>query len=114
MVSNIIEKIQSHKNCKYLLDEINIFNKKIINIINNCNLNEWKKTAENHLNKKDDNAFDIFSKFLSEIISRKYFFNRRTVLIQQLSGVTIDSLLEFVKKYLLENKQKCVFQLNGN
>ena len=110
----IIEKIQSHKNCKYLLNEINIFNKKIINIINNCNLDEWKKTAKNHLNKKDNNVFNIFNKFLTEIISRKYFFNRRTVLIKQVSYVTINSLLDFVKKYLLENKEKCVFQLNGN
>ena len=110
----LIEKIQSHKNCKYLLNEINIFNKKIINIISNSNLDEWKKTAKNNIDENEVSSLDIFNRFLSEIISRKYFFNRKKILIQQLSNITIESLLAFVKIYLLENKQKCIFQLNGN
>jgi insulysin len=110
----LIEKIQSDKDCTYLLKEINIFNENINKIINKSNLQEWKISAKNYLDENEDNAFDIFNKFLSEIMSRKYFFNRKEILIQQLSNVTIKSLLEFVKKYLLDNKQKCIFQLNGN
>ena len=40
--------------------------------------------------------------------------NRKKILIQNLANISIDSLKQFIKTYLLENKKKCIFQLNGN
>jgi len=85
----LIEKIQSDKNCAYLLNEINIFNENIINIIKKSNLTELKISATNFLNEKEDNSFDIFNNFLTEIINRTQLFNRKKLLINQLSNVTI-------------------------
>lgn len=110
----IIQKVQSDKNCKLLLNEINIFNTNIFDIINKINLDEWKISATNYLNEKENSLSDIFNKFFSEIISRKYLFNRKQILIQNLANISIDSLKQFIKTYLLENKKKCIFQLNGN
>jgi len=57
---------------------------------------------------------DIFNKFFSEIINRKYLFNRKQILIDNLANISIDSLKKFITTYLLENNNKCIFQLNGN
>ena len=110
----IIQKVQSDKNCKLLLNEINNFNITIIDIINKINLDEWKISATNYLNEKENSLSDIFNKFFKEIITREYLFNRKKILIQNLVNISIDSLKQFIKTYLLENKKKCIFQLNGN
>ena len=110
----IIQKVQSDKNCKLLLNEINNFNITIIDIINKINLDEWKISATNYLNEKENSLSDIFNKFFKEIITREYLFNRKKILIQNLANISIDSLKQFIKTYLLENKKKCIFQLNGN
>jgi secreted Zn-dependent insulinase-like peptidase len=110
----IVQKVQSDKNCKILLNEINNFNKNIFNIINKINLDEWKISATNYLNEKENSLSDIFNKFFSEIINRKYLFNRKQILIQNLINISIDTLKKFITTYLLENKKKCIFQLNGN
>ena len=110
----IVQKVQSDKNCKILLNEINNFNITIIDIINKINLDEWKISAKNYLNEKDNSLSDIFNKFFSEIINRKYLFNRKQILIQNLVNISIESLKNFITTYLLENNKKCIFQLNGN
>ena len=110
----IVQKIQSDKNCKILLNEINNFNITIIDIINKINLDEWKISANNYLNEKENSLSDIFNKFFSEIINRKYLFNRKQILIQNLVNITIYTLKNFITTYLLENNKKCIFQLNGN
>ena len=110
----IVQKVQSDKNCKILLNEINNFNITILSIINKINLDEWKISAKNYLNEKDNNLDDIFIKFFNEIINRKYLFNRKQILIQNLVNISIESLKIFITTYLLENNKKCIFQLNGN
>lgn len=110
----IIQKVQSDKNCKLLLDEINNFNITIIDIINKINLDEWKISATNYLNEKENSLSDIFNKFFKEIITREYLFNRKKILIKNLVNISIDSLKKFIKTYLLQNIKKCIFQLNGN
>ena len=110
----IVQKVQSDKNCKILLNEINNFNITILSIINKINLDEWKISAKNYLNEKDNNLDDIFNKFFNEIINRKYLFNRKQILIQNLVNISIESLKNFITTYLLENNKKCIFQLNGN
>jgi len=110
----IVQKVQSDKNCELLLNEINNFNINIFNIINEINLDEWKISAKNYLNEKENSLSDIFNKFFSEIISRKYLFNRKQILIDNLVNISIDSLKKFITTYLLENNNKCIFQLNGN
>lgn len=110
----IVQKVQSDKNCELLLTEINNFNINILNIINTINLDEWKISAKNYLNEKENSLSDIFNKFFSEIISRKYLFNRKQILTDNLINVSIDSLKKFITIYLLENNNKCIFQLNGN
>jgi insulysin len=110
----LFEKVQSDRNGKELIQAINSFNDNITKIISKCNLNEWKKSAKNYLEEKDNNTSEIFDRLFSEIISRKYLFNRKKLLIKQLKLVTIDSLINFVENYIYLNKNKSIVEVRGN
>jgi secreted Zn-dependent insulinase-like peptidase len=109
-----IEKIQSDKNCDFILNEVNNFNKTILNEIDKCNLNEVKKSAENYLLQQENNTSHLFERYFSEIISRKFLFNRKKMIYEHLSKITKESLKKFTINGLLENKNRCIFKLCGN
>ena len=110
----IVQQIQSDKCCNIIKEEINTFNLRILDIIKNSNLNEWIISAKNYIDEKDNNTGDIFNKFFTEILSRKYLFNRRKILLAQLDKISIESLLSFVKQFILENDKVCILEVNGN
>ena len=68
----------------------------------------------NQLKQKETTLSEVYSKYFSEIISRKYLFDRNKIILEQLPKVTTNSLLDFAKKYILENKNKIEFNLNSN
>ena len=109
-----IEKIQSDKSCDFILNEVTNFNKTILDEIDKCNLNEVKKSAENYLLQQENNTSHLFDRYFSEIISRKYLFNRKKMIYEHLSKITKESLKKFAIDGLLENKNKCIFKLCGN
>ena len=57
---------------------------------------------------------DYYNKYYGEIISKKYLFNRNKIILQQLPNITKNSLITFVREYILENPNICLFKLNGN
>jgi len=110
----IIQKIQSEKSCKEVLKEINSFNNTLNKIINDGNLEDWKTSAKNQLTEKDTQMDSLYQKYFSEIISKKYLFDRKGMLLDQIEKVSKESLLKFTKDYILENPNKCTFSLAGN
>lgn len=109
-----IQKVQSDKSCDIIKKEIQKFNSRALDIIKKCNLDEWKTSAKNYIEEKDNNTGDVFNRFFTEIISRKYLFNRKKLLIQQLDKVTVESLVGFVRQFIFENDKTCVLEINGN
>lgn len=110
----ILQKIQSEKSCEEINKEINNFNLTLLELIKEANLEEFKTSAENQLKEKDKSLSEVYSKYFSEIVSRTYLFDRKKIILQKLSQITTDSLLDFTKKYILENKNKIQFNLNSN
>jgi insulysin len=110
----IQQKIQSNKKCPEICNAINTFNQSIIDIINKVTLDNYKISTKNYLKEKEDSISKVFSKNFHEILTRKYLFNRKKMILQYLDNVTKESLLQFVKKFILENENKSIFQLNGN
>ena len=109
-----IQKIQSDKSCENIMKEIDIFNLTILNIIKKCNLDEYKKSAENYLNEQDTTLNDSYERHFSEILSRKYLFDRKKIILQQMSNITIESLIKHVNNFIIENSNKTVFTIHGN
>jgi secreted Zn-dependent insulinase-like peptidase len=109
----ICQQIQSDKPVKTIEDNINIFNKDIINIINKCDFNQFIIMLKNKLSEPDNNLIDIFSKYLSEIISQQYLFNRNELIFKKLNTINKGQLIKFVNMYI-NDKNKLVFITNGN
>ena len=109
----IVQKIQSEKDCNEVLKEINNFNESLVQIINEGNLSEWKTSAKNQLEEKDTQMDSIYKRYFSELISKKYLFDRKTMLVEQIEKVSKDSLIKFTTSYMLGNSNKCVFSLIG-
>jgi len=108
------QKIQSAKSCKEIIIEIDKFNDNIIKLIDNCNLDNWKVTAKNQLKEKENSNNDYYASFFSEIISRKYLFHRKKIIVSQLKNVTKESLKNFVNEYIFKNKYKSILCVKGN
>jgi len=110
----LTQKVQSNKTCEEVIVEIEKFNDTILDIIDAIKLDEWIKSATNHLKEKENSINDCYSNFFSEIISRKYLFNRKKLLVGQLKNITKDSLKKFIKEYIIENEHKSILKVNGN
>jgi len=110
----LIQKIQSEKKCQEVFKEINNFNSTIIDLIKDAKLEEFKTSAENQLKQKETTLSEMYIKYFSEILSRKYLFDRKKIILEKLPQVSTNSLLDFAKKYILENKNKIEFNLNSN
>ena len=110
----LVQKIQSEKDCNEVLKEINNFNDSLYQIINEGNLEDWKTSAKNQLAEKDTQIDSIYKRYFSELISKKYLFDRKIMLLEQIEKVSKDSLIKFTKNYILENTNKSIFSLVGN
>ena len=109
-----IEKIQSNKTCSEVAKEMNIFNSTILDEIKKVNLEEIKTSAKNQLKENENTITEVYNRYLAEIISRKYLFNRKKIILDQMHNITLESLINFCKKYLINNPNKIEFYLNSN
>lgn len=112
----IYQKTQSVISNDKVKNYINTFNSEMINELelSTFNLNTWKKTIKSYLEEKENNINELFNKYQDEITMRKYCFNRKKLLLLQIDKITIKSLAEFIKKYILDNKQKYFIKINKN
>jgi secreted Zn-dependent insulinase-like peptidase len=110
----LIQKIQSEKKCEEVAKEINCFNSTILQLIKEAKLDEYKTSVENQLKQKETTLSEMYYKYFSEILTRKFLFDRKKIILEKLSQVTTNSLLDFAKKYILDNKNKIDFHLNSN
>jgi len=110
----IYQQIQSELTCDKIIDSINKFNTiKLLEEIKKIDLYKWKETVTNYLNKKENNNNEIFNKYYNEIINRTYLFNRNELMLKYIDMVTIDTLICFIIKFILNNKKKSILQINS-
>jgi len=107
----IYQKIQSELPCDIIIENINEFNLILIDKIIKIDLNKWIETVTSHLNKKENNTNELYSKYNLEIIQKTYLFNRNELMLEHINKVTIDSLCKFITKYILNNKLKSIIQI---
>lgn len=107
----IYQKIQSSKDSKIIIEKINNFNKELIDSIQKINLNKWKETITSHLNKKENNTSELFNKYYYEIIYKTYLFNRNKLMLKYIDDITIESLILFIKKYIINNNKKNIIKI---
>ena len=109
----IYQKIQSEFNCSDIISNIKEFNETLLEKIKKINLNKWKETVLNHLNKKENNTNEEFNKYYNEIINKTFLFNRNQLLIKHINEVSIETISNFIKKYILNNKKINILQISS-
>lgn len=106
-------KVQSDKNVDYVKKIINQF----INYFNNYlkllsdeEYNSIINTVKENLNYKYPNTKELFNKYLIEIITSEYTFNREILLLNQLKNVNKNNIFDFYNN-IIKNKNEII--ING-
>tara|TARA_B110000971_G_C20028512_1_gene510163 strand:+ start:13 stop:2625 length:2613 start_codon:yes stop_codon:yes gene_type:complete len=107
----IYQKIQSEFTCADIISNIKEFNNSLLDKIKKINLNKWKETVSSHLNKKENNTNEEFNQYYNEIINKTFLFNRNQILLKHIDEISIESISNFIKKYILNNKKVNILQI---
>jgi len=102
----IIQHIQSDKMIDEIIKSIETFNKNILSFIKESKMSEYKERIKNNLSTKDNNTYDCYRRYSSEIINRTFLFNRKKLLINCIKSVTFNDLTDFIKRII--NKNNCI------
>lgn len=107
----IYQQIQSEKPCEEIINHINEFNKTLINKIKQVDLTIWTDTVTKLLSKKDIFLNDAISKYYSEVLQQTFVFNRNELLLSNINKVSKESIIDFINKYIINNKNKSIIQV---
>ncbi len=100
----LVEKIQSKYDYKTLYENINEFNKNMLDYLNEVNINNWISNLKDRLQTKDTNIYDVFYKYSSEICKREFRFKRNEELLAKTKNINEKSLKKFIKENIVNNK----------
>lgn len=113
----ITQKIQSEKSLKYIREKIDIFNEEFYDSLlkmDNNTWTNWKKTIRTELKKRDESTKQTFNKYLSEILSGEYEFNRNELILQKLNKLKLTDIQKIYKNNILKNKEKIILEIMGH
>ena len=107
----IYQKIQSELSCKEIINHIEIFNNNFIDKLKEEDFNKWKETVIKHLEMRETNMNELYNKYYDEINKRTYLFDRNKIMLKHINKVSLQSLINFVKEKLLNNKKINITQI---
>jgi insulysin len=113
----IYQKIQSTKSLNYIIKQINKFNKKILldvkNNFKNIKIDKYILSVKQKILEPENNLYEKYNLYLNEIISRKYLFNRKEILLNHINKLNLINLKIFILKYF-NKKNKIIRIIQGN
>ena len=89
----ILEIVQSSKDIQFVKDKMNKFNDNILNIINNIDINIYKKTYKKQLEAPEESMDELYYDNLGEIIRNRFLFNIKELLLKQLETINKDDII---------------------
>lgn len=89
----IFQLVQSSKDIQFVKNKMNKFNDNILNIINNVDINIYKKTFKKQLEAPEESMDDLYYDNLDEIIRNRFLFNIKELLLKQLETINKDDII---------------------
>ena len=89
----IFESVQSSKDIQFVKNKMNKFNDNILNIINNTDMNIYKKSLKKLLEAPEESMDDLYYDNLDEIIRNRFLFNIKELLLKQLETINKDDII---------------------
>jgi insulysin len=113
----ITQKIQSEKPLKYIKEKIDIFNEEFYDSLLKMDSNtwtNWKKTIRTELKKRDESTKQKFNKYLNEIVTGEYKFNRNELILDKLNELKLVDLQKLYKNKIYKTKKEIILEIKGN
>jgi insulysin len=102
----LTQRIQSDKSINEIINSLESFNKNMLTFIKKSKMLEYKKRIRDIINSKDNNTYECFLRYSSEILNRNFLFNRKDLLIKYIDSITFNDLEQFIKKIM--NEKNCI------
>ena len=113
----IYQKIQSDKDLNIVIEKIKNFNIEFYKLLKNLNDKDWKnwkKMIKKKLKERDNSTEERYFRFIPQLNSREYNFNRNNILIKELKNVDSKSIIKFYKNRILNSKKIVTLKIIGN
>ena len=97
------QKIQSERSIKEIEAAIIKFNK---NFMSTFTLEEFKKfkvTTKNFLEERQNNTYQLYSKYFNEIVENTFLFEREKLLLNKLDSITYEIFKKFYQEKILDS-----------
>ena len=96
----IIEQVQSAKDIDFVEKKMQEFNSNIKTLIDKCNFDEILLTIKQALEEPDYSMSDKINRYLNEIISSNYLFNRNKLILNQLKKIKKEDIHIFANNII--------------
>ena len=73
-----------------------------------------KKMIKKKLKERDNSTEERYFRFIPQLNSREYNFNRNNILIKELKNVDSKSIIKFYKNRILNSKKIVTLKIIGN
>lgn len=107
----ITQKIQSEKSIDEIIKNINEFNTRIGKYLKKSEFEIFKESIKKELLEPEYSLSDKVNKFLPEITSHEYIFNRHLLLYEQVNNVSQKDIIDYFNNMLLTPVKVII---NGN
>jgi insulysin len=107
----VVQKIQSDKPIDYIIDHINKFNKNVGKYLLDSEFNEFVESIKKELLEPEYSLSDKVNKYLPEITSHEYIFDRNIILSKYIDKITKEDVVSYFNELLLKPIKVII---NGN
>ena len=99
----VTQKIQSDKNINIIIDSINEFNNNVDKYFEESDFENYIISIKKELLEQEYSLTDKLNRYLPEIISREYIFNRKYILSEQINKISKDDVISYFNKLLVKS-----------
>jgi secreted Zn-dependent insulinase-like peptidase len=107
----VVQKIQSDKPIEHIIENINNFNKNINKYLMESEFDNFIKSIKKELMEPEYSLSEKINKYLPEITSHEYIFNRNIILSNQIEKITREDVISYFNQLLLKPIKVII---NGN
>ena len=98
----VTQKIQSDKKVDFILENINEFNSNVEKYLMDSDFNEYVESIKQELLEPEYSLSDKVTKYLPEITSHEYIFDRQVILYKYIDKVSREVVINYFTKLLLK------------
>ena len=101
----ISEKVQSNYNIKFIQQKMKEFNKSLFTYLDSIDFEKNLLALKYDIKLPENNLSENYLKYLDEIASRHFLFNKQELLLKLIDTLNLNKLKKFIQIYITENNK---------